>query len=467
MNNFPFKLLGGMTALFIFAFIGVHYIFNIALDVFEINLSTADYVIFSFLISTICFGFVSLYAVLPLKGAVKYLNTLLNQPKTENIRVSGEAGFLESFRYAEWGELGDLVQDLERKLRRRTKALLRETTELSAVMNSLGAPIVSINSQMEVAFFNSSFAVLFNLSDEDLDQGRRTRKIKDFIKESRIVDTLEEALKNENFEKKMIGFVLEDKEQIFSISMSPLRRGDDDSIYGLVASFSDETAKVELDRKRMDFVANASHELRTPIAAVSTSVSLLDKVDDAETKEQVMDSLRLNSERLVSLAQDLLDLSKLEDEAEQFEVQECNLKDLSSKVFRGMTHDKKGLIEFSYEVESGYFDESKVKQVLTNLLRNALVHTADGVKVEAKWYTSEHQELCLQVKDWGTGVPEKERARIFERFYRVEKSRSRAHGGSGIGLSIVKHIMDLHGGDVVLASSEPDRGAAFICKFPQ
>ncbi len=462
--------MGGMTALFIFIYIGFHYTLNVFFDVFGVSVEGFLYVVVSFLLAIFCFCIVSIYAVLPLKGAIKYLKTLLNQPKTENIRVSSEKSFLESFRYVgwgEWGELANLVQDLERKLRRRTKALLRETTELSAVMNSLGSPIVSINSQMEVAFFNSSFAVLFNLSDEDSGWDKKSQNLKDVIKENKLVAILEEALRTENFEKRMIGFVLEGREQIFLISMSPLRRGDDDSIYGLVASLSDETAKVELDRKRMDFVANASHELRTPIAAVSTSVSLLDKVDDQETKEQVMDSLRLNSNRLVNLAQDLLDLSKLEDEAEAFETQDCDLKDLSSRVFRVMTHKKKNLIEFSYEVDRGHFDESKVKQVLTNLLRNALVHTDEGVKVEAKWYTSEEGMLCLQVKDWGAGVPEKERSRIFERFYRVEKSRSRLRGGSGIGLSIVKHIMDLHEGEVTLAPSKNGEGAVFICSFPQ
>lgn len=468
MNNFPFKLLGGMTALFIFLCIGMHLIFNAALDFMGVSIGAPQYLVISFVFSVLCFCLVSLYAVLPLNGAIKYLKLLLSQPKTENIRVA-EEGFLQNFKYVEWGELGGLVLKVERKLRRRTKALLRETTELTAVMNSLDSPIVAINSRMDVAFLNSAFAVMFELSGDNLGRATGVKNIRDVISEEKIIETLEKAIKEESFESKMIAFILDERKRIFSVSMSPLRRGVDNSLYGVVASFNDETVKVELDQKRMDFVANASHELRTPIAAVSTSVSLLDKVDDEETKKQVMDSLSLNSDRLVRLAQDLLDLSKLEDEAEAeaFEAQEFNLKDMTEDILMGLTHPKKNMIEVFYEVEAGCFDGSKVKQVLTNLLRNALIYTPENAKVELKWYTTEDHELCVQVQDWGSGIPESEHNRIFERFYRVGKNRSRTSGGFGIGLSIVKHIMNLHSGDVRLAPYKEGEGARFICTFPQ
>ncbi|MGH1468247.1 MAG: sensor histidine kinase [Bdellovibrionales bacterium] len=432
------------------------------------SISDANYLVVSFVFAVICFCLVSLYAILPLNGAIKYLKLLLNQPKTENIRVV-EEGVLQNFKYAEWGELGELVQKVERKLRRRTKALLRETTELTAVMNSLDSPIISVNTRLEVAFLNSAFAVLFEIDDDSLDliDGDGARKVHEVVREKKIIDLLEKAIETSDFDKKMIAFAIGERQKIFSVSMSPLRRGLDNSIYGLVVSFNDETVKVELDQKRMDFVANASHELRTPIAAVSTSVSLLNKVEDQETKDQIMDSLKLNSDRLVNLAEDLLDLSKLEDDAETFEAGEFDLKEMTEEVLMGLSNPKKNLIESTFEAEKGYFDGSKVKQVLTNLLRNALIYTPDDTKVEIKWYVSENADLCVQVKDWGLGVPEAEHDRIFERFYRVDKSRSRKSGGSGIGLSIVKHIMGLHEGDVKLLPYQKGEGATFICSFPQ
>lgn len=464
-NNFPFKLLGGMTALFIFMSVCMHLAFDVILDMTGATISDSAYLIISLLFSVLCFCLVSLYAVLPLNGAIKYLKLLLNQPKTENIRVSEEA-YLQNFKYAEWGELGELVQKVERKLRRRTKALLRETTELTALMNSLSDPIIAVTSQMDVGFLNSAFAVLFDLEDDYLVQSKDIKKIHELIDNEKVIETLKSAIKTSNFEKKMVAFKTGDRQRIFSISMSPLRRGLDNSIYGVVASFTDETVKVELDQKRMDFVANASHELRTPIAAVSTSVSLLDRVDDEETKAQIMESLTLNSERLVSLAQDLLDLSKLEDEAEVFEAEVFELKNLTEEALKGLVHPKKDLVKTEFLVETGYFDESKVKQVITNLVRNALIYTPDDTKVQLTWYT-EHSELCLKIQDWGSGVPEAEHERIFERFFRVDRSRSRISGGSGIGLSIVKHIMEIHGGEVRLEPYKKNEGATFICNFPQ
>ncbi len=465
IKNFPFKLLGVMTLLFVVMSLGMHFVFDLILDVTNQKISDASYVWVSILFSVFCFSLVSLYAVLPLNGAIKYLKLLLNQPKTENIRVSEEA-HLQNFKYAEWGELGDLVQKVERKLRRRTKALLRETTELTALMNSLNAPIVAVTAQMDVGFLNSAFAVLFDLEDDHLVQNKNIKKIDELISNSEVIDVLKSAIQDSNFEKKMVTFKKGDRVRIFSISMSPLRRGLDNSIYGVVASFNDETVKVELDQKRMDFVANASHELRTPIAAVSTSVSLLKRVDDEETKKQVMESLSLNSERLVSLAQDLLDLSKLEDEGEVIEAEMCDLETLTNEAIKGLIHPKKDLVETECLVETGYLDESKAKQVVTNLVRNALIYTPEGTRVQISWFMAD-QNLCLKVQDWGQGVPESEHERIFERFFRVDRSRSRKSGGSGIGLSIVKHIMELHGGEVRLEPYKEGEGATFVCSFPQ
>ncbi len=470
MNNFPFKLWYRMTGCFILMSIGLHFLFNVVLDFMRLTLLGLDYLIFSLvsslIFSLICFSLFSLYAIRPLNEAIKYLKLLLNQPKTENIRVS-KGEFLKIFKYAKWRELGELVKKVERKLRRRTKALLREKTELSAVMNSLDSPTISITTQMEVAFLNSAFAVLFEISNTTLNLTKGAKKLSKVIKEEKIRNVLEHAIKNNDFEKKMVRFVLGERKRIFSILMSPLRRGIDNSLYGLVASFTDETVKIELDQKRIAFVANASHELRTPIAAIATSISLLNKVKDLETKDQILESLSLNSDRLVSLAQDLLDLSKLEDEGEAFKVGELYLKDITLEVLRELIHPRKDLIKVIYSVEYGCFDGSKVKQVLTNLLRNALIHTPDETKVEVKWYMSGKGELCIQVKDWGTGIPEVEQGRIFERFYRIDKSRSRKSGGSGIGLSIVKYIMRLHSGEVKLLPYKQGKGATFICTFPQ
>jgi two-component system phosphate regulon sensor histidine kinase PhoR len=448
--------------------LGSYFFLDFILTENGIKLDESEHIIMFGVLSTISFCIGMLFALAPLKGSIRYLKKLLNQPKTENIRVEDVLLNQDNMR-GEWIELSDLVTKVERKLRRRTKALLRETTELNAVMNSLGSPTVAITSSRGVSFLNSAFAVLFEIDLESIGKGQTDQSLDQLIKEPAVVKLLETALKEENFEKQMIGLNIGDRKRIFSIMMSPLRRGVDNSLYGLVATFNDETKAVELDQKRMDFVSNASHELRTPITAVSTSVSLLKRITDEDTKKEIMESLELNARRLVDLTNDLLDLSKFEDEAEELDFQIVDLEEVTTAVLKVLEASKLGhkKVDVVCEVETGHFDVSKVKQVLNNLIRNARIYTPKDRKIEVRWSLDAPQKnLILRVKDWGEGVPEAEHARIFERFYRVDKSRSRSSGGSGIGLSIVKHIMSLHGGEVMLEPYKSGEGASFICVFP-
>ena len=468
MKNLPVKLLAMMVPIYMAILLGTYFFIDFILTENGVVFNESEHLIMFGVLSTISFCIGMLFALAPLKGSIRYLKKLLNQPKTENIRVEDVLLNQDNMR-GEWIELSELVTKVERKLRRRTKALLRETTELNAVMNSLGSPTVAITTNHGVSFLNSAFAVLFEVDLESIDKGQTEQNLEQIIDEPNVIKILKTALKEEKFEKRMIALHLGERKRIFSISMSPLRRGVDNSLYGLVATFNDETKAVELDQKRMDFVSNASHELRTPITAVYTSVSLLKKIDDEETKKEIIESLELNAKRLVDLTNDLLDLSKFEDDAEELDLQTVDLKKITGDVLKVLESSKLAhkKVDVVYEVETGNFDPSKVKQVLTNLVRNARIYTPEDTKIEVRWGLDEsNKSLVLRVKDWGEGVAEAEHTRIFERFYRVDKSRSRRSGGSGIGLSIVKHIMSLHGGEVTLKPYKRGEGAAFVCTFP-
>ena len=419
-----------------------------------------------FLVGFFSFVYSAYWSLTPIIKARTYLTKLLDMPRIENLKVEDGERYQQVFKKGEWVDLGELFLQLETKLRRRTKAYLREATELSAVMNSLGNPIVSVTNQMDVSFMNSAFAVLFDIDFELL----KAKKITDFkviFPQKEVNELFEEAFSTESFEKAHVSLEVDGRSRDFLISMTPLRRQSDGSLYGLVASFSDETLKMQLDQKRMDFVANASHELRTPIAAISTSASLLQKIDDPKDQAEIIKSLASNSDRLVQLTQELLDLSKLEGEdQEELNYEACNLMSLTEESISVLSHADKSSVDVKTDVESFRLDASKVKQVVTNLVKNALIHTPDGTKVSVHWKV-EGDFLVLLVKDEGPGVPTDAADRVFERFYRVDKSRSRAIGGSGIGLSIVKHIVNLHGGEVSLTNAPEGKGAVFRCTFAQ
>lgn len=462
-NRLPSRLLTWMTFVFAFTLAISFFSFISILKQFDFEINSQEQLLIAGILSVVIFALVSLFAVIPLGKVISYLQRLLDQPKTENIRVDDDA-FSDGFKYGEWDELGDLVRRVEGKLRRRTKALLREKTELSAVMNSLLSPIVSVTTKKEVSFFNTAFAVLFDLEHISTNEAI---KLKDLIVFNDLTELIYKSMEEENFEKKLLTIRVGERERIFSILMSPLRRGLDNSLYGVVATLNDETQKIELDQKRMDFVANASHELRTPLSAVSASVQLLGKLEDEKTRAEVFESLKSNTKRMVSLAGDLLDLSKLENSEEVLEVEGVLLKDFTNETLKEMGLKKNKRVECIFNTEEAYFDVSKSKQVLTNLISNAIIYTPEEAKIYVSWDEDKVKGgINLTVRDSGEGISEEEQSRIFERFYRVDKSRSRKRGGTGIGLAIVKHIMALHEGSVHLESSQ-GKGAKFTCHFPQ
>ncbi len=457
---FPVKLFFRMT-FFYTLIVSVVLLLTLAFDISQ-TLQVFCVFVFGFF----AFVFSAYWSLTPIVKARSYLTKLLDMPRIENLKVEDVDSYQQVFRKGEWVELGELFIQLEGKLRRRTKAYLREATELSAVMNSLTTPIVSVTNQMDVSFMNSAFAVLFDLDQEKL-KTLKTAKFKDLVSSESLIASFENVFEEENFEKTHETLTIEGRERRFLISMAPLKRQADSSVYGLVASFSDETQKIQLDQKRMDFVANASHELRTPITAICTSASLLEKISDPKDQKEIVKSLSSNSDRLMKLTRELLDLSKLEGQSkEELNYELCDLKKLSLDALNLLSHPDKNSVEIATSVETFWLDESKVKQVVTNLIKNALIHTPEKTKVNVEWVL-EDDDLVLYVKDQGAGVPEHLSDRIFERFYRLDKSRSRVLGGSGIGLSIVKHIVALHGGEVSLEAKNTDsmNGSVFRCTF--
>ncbi|MEN9662133.1 MAG: hypothetical protein RL324_1082 [Verrucomicrobiota bacterium] len=235
----------------------------------------------------------------------------------------------------------------------------------------------------------------------------------------------------------------------------------------------DVTRQKKLEGLRRDFVANVSHELRTPLSVIKGYVeTLVDGGRDlpVEDREQFLLTIQRHTERLNSLLEDLLALSRLESATPGLNAEKINFATLISGVVEDVGrrpaatgHNIKVLLEPGVGELS--VDPLKITQVFENLIDNALKYTPRGavIEVSAKLENA-GVEVC--VRDNGPGIPAEDLSRIFERFYRVDKGRSREKGGTGLGLSIVKHIIQLHGGRV-WAESELGKGAAFFFSLPR
>ncbi len=222
-----------------------------------------------------------------------------------------------------------------------------------------------------------------------------------------------------------------------------------------------------MEKIKRDFVVNVSHELRTPLAAIKGFAETLEE-EVGENAKTYAGVIKRNTDRLINIVQDLLLLSELEEKGSKPESEEVNLKQLADNVIRIFKSrlTEKGL-DFHLRVEDGLpavkGDSFKLEQMLINLLDNSIKYTEKGKIVLALKQKEGNVEII--VEDTGIGIPQEHLMRIFERFYVVDKSRSKKFGGTGLGLSIVKHIVLSHKGTIAVESSLA-KGTRFTIMLP-
>jgi two-component system phosphate regulon sensor histidine kinase PhoR len=244
----------------------------------------------------------------------------------------------------------------------------------------------------------------------------------------------------------------------------------EDSLLGAVLVFQDLTEIRRLESVRRDFVTNASHELKTPLATINVMAeSLLAGMDeDPATAHRFLSTIASEMRRLGALVDDLLDLSRIESDNMPMEMEAVSLKEIVrmvARTFRPAAESRgQKLIDDARRDAWIRGDSNAVIRMAFNLTENALKYTPDHGRIELSCGT-QGDRAYLRVKDTGVGIPKAEQSRVFERFYRVDKARSRATGGAGLGLSIVKRLAEAHDGSVE-AESEPGRGSAFTLWFP-
>lgn len=236
---------------------------------------------------------------------------------------------------------------------------------------------------------------------------------------------------------------------------------------GVLLIFHDFTRLKELESARRDFVANVSHELRTPLSMIKGFVeTVIDHPSmDQETLTSFLGKVQEHSDRLALLIEDLLTISKLESGQATVNLRELRLCLEISRVVGDLQRSaEKRNIEVSYSVPKDMFvkaDADLLEQILLNLIDNAVKYGKSGGKVEVRAMRNGNDQVCVSISDDGPGIPSEATDRIFERFFRVDKARSRSQGGTGLGLSIVKHIAQTLGGRVWV-ESELGKGSTFF-----
>ena len=245
------------------------------------------------------------------------------------------------------------------------------------------------------------------------------------------------------------------------------------SVLGCVAVFRDVTTIRQAEKIRRDFVANVSHELRTPLSVLKgyAETLLAGALKEPELAEDFLKVMERHADRLSSLVEDLLDLSRMESEDYQMSMETLELQPLLERAMTVLAPkaEAKGIHLNLYDPSRLLLkfkgNAGSIEQVLINLIDNAVKYSPEGADVYI-YVKNIGRFLEVSIKDNGMGIESKHLARLFERFYRVDKARSREMGGTGLGLSIVKHIIQAHGGHIDV-ESKPGEGSRFFFTLPK
>jgi len=364
------------------------------------------------------------------------------------------------------GELGELAETLGTtagQLRSMFEQLQEERSRFAAAVNGIGEGILVADRKLRV--------VLFNPAMEQMLPGAPVFKgasLKDWHDEE-VPQLFSQVL--ESGEPLSVDVELDETQRSWKISCAPIlsRKG---KVQAVVAVFYDITELERVDRMRKDFVINVSHELRTPLAAIQGyAETLLDgAIDEPGTNRRFMKILWQNAERLAQLTADLMTLSQIEVNTREFSFTPHSVTELLDDAVSSIvmiTDKKKISIEVEPPAEDVVIecDSGAIHQVLNNLLDNAAKYTPEGGKLWTGARAVEGGQVEFFVRDTGIGIAAEHIPRLFERFYRIDKARSRELGGTGLGLAICKHLVLSHHGSVRV-ESEPGVGSTFFFTLP-
>lgn len=373
---------------------------------------------------------------------------------------------LPATRTDELGELARALNQTAKSSQNRMDTIITDRNKLLSLLKGMVEGVVAVDRDERVLQMNSAAGKILGASPET----SVSKPIWEVTRVRQVCDTLSRTLRSKRDVRDELRLATRSQDQVVEMMASPLLDGEGE-LAGAVVVLHDVSNLHRLQTVRRDFVANASHELKTPIAAIRALVETLieDRSMPSADRERFLDKIWNQSMRLSSLVSDLLTLSRLESSPGGPELLPIDLRQPFRAAIQALssTGEERGIAvhaELPPDPVRVLGDAEALGQLTTNLLDNALKYTGRGGQVWARLKT-ENGRAHIEVQDTGMGIAPQDQARVFERFYRVDKARSRELGGTGLGLSIVKHVAANHHGDV-LVESTPGIGSKFRASFP-
>ncbi|KMY55029.1 alkaline phosphatase [Bacillus sp. FJAT-27231] len=360
----------------------------------------------------------------------------------------------------EVGMLNTSINILARNLQEMMQAQEMHQNRLSTLIENMESGLLLIDDRGFITMVNKSFKRHFHLEKKQLIR----KRYHEAIPHERVIDIVEEVFMTEQNVRRQLLLPLGIERKHFEVSGAPII-GTNAEWKGVLIVFHDITSLKKLEQMRKDFVANVSHELKTPITSIKgfTETLLDGALEDKEALKMFLTIILKESKRMQSLVMDLLELSKIEQKGISLNITQLSVDALITDMLPSLQKRfEEKQIDLSLQLEKNLWiegDSGRLKQVFFNLMTNAILYTQEGGHIEVRAF-EEDDRVIVEVEDNGIGMNPEELPRIFERFYRVDKARSRNSGGTGLGLAIVKHIIEAHDGEIFV-KSKANEGTTF------
>ncbi|GAB6927933.1 cell wall metabolism sensor histidine kinase WalK [Paenibacillus sp. JCM 10914] len=389
---------------------------------------------------------------------------------TKHARAVADGRFTEKTPVFGSDEIGQLSQAFNYMTSRLREALAQneeEKEKLASILTNMSDGVIATDEAGRVILMNRRAGEMLGVEGEEL-AGRDIGSLLG------MEHAESEALaRGEGTDAKLLEIVPREGGDPFMVrvTFTPIHRREI-GITGTIAVLQDVTEQEKLDASRREFVANVSHELRTPLTTIKSYTEALEDgaLEDKQMGPRFVGVIQNETGRMIRLVTDLLHLSRLDSREAALHKEPTDIVEMLEDVedrfsFQMKQKHIRTIIEVKSGVSTAMLDRDGIDQVLDNLISNALKYTQDGGTIAMEAAMTEDGMLSLVVKDSGIGIPKKDLDRIFERFYRVDKARTRNLGGTGLGLSIAREIVRAHGGSITL-QSELEKGTVVTFTLP-
>jgi two-component system phosphate regulon sensor histidine kinase PhoR len=403
-----------------------------------------------------------IFAVLVAAAASQYVGRRLQRIVTFAERVAG-GDLTARIASTSTDEIGQVAAALDKTARRVEESYARVQTsqrELETLLNSMQDAVIAVDADERVQWANRGMNRLL------LHAPRLNAPLIDSVRDPDFLAAVQEAARDQVVRSARSNTIASGR--TFDVTAAPMPGG------GAVAVLRDLTETERMEKSRRDFIANVSHELRTPLTSIQGyTETLLDSPLENNNVREFLEIIRKNSARMSRLTEDLLTLARVESGEQRFGIQRVSAEELLRDALESFREVARSYgvelgVELAIEnsVPAGYVnaDREAIHQVFSNLIENALKYAASGKKVILGARATE-SGVEFYVRDFGPGISSEHLPRLFERFYRVDKARSRESGGTGLGLAIAKHIVLAHEG-TIRAESELHHGSTFLFTLP-